>query len=67
MTIRELVFVNRAIEMLRVREEGMRGHIHKAVSRGNEEDRVHYVGWLRGIQGSRTMLEYLLRREEEET
>lgn len=51
----------RLIDMLKSREEGMREHIRHAAEKGREEDRIHYIGWLRGIRGSIDLIEYLRR------
>lgn len=52
------------IDVLKAREEGMSKLIHKAATRGNEQDRIHYIGWLRGIEGSRRLVQYLFRDKE---
>jgi hypothetical protein len=53
--------VKQLIEMLRAREEGMWEQMERAVERNDELDRIHYIGWYRGIQGSRMLVEYLQR------
>ena len=50
--------IQKFIDMLKGREDAMKENIKKSV--GNE-DRVHYIGWLRGIEGSRTTAEYLFK------
>ena len=53
--------VQKFIDMLKAREDGMREHIAKEAANGNNEARVHYIGWLRGIQGSRTAAEVVVK------
>ena len=57
--------LQKIIDLLRRREEVMREHIKRSSEIGDEKGRIHYIGWLRGIQGSRNMLEYF--RDHDET
>ena len=50
--------IQKFIDMLKGRENAMKENIKKSV---NNEDRVHYIGWLRGIETSRTTAEYLFK------
>lgn len=51
------------IAMLKKREDGMREYIGKSIG----EDKAHYIGWLRGIQCSRELVEYLRGKGKDET
>jgi hypothetical protein len=52
------------IEMLKKREEGIRDDIQKAWQRNDAVDRIHYIGWLRGVKTSRELLEWVAKDKE---
>ena len=56
--------IQKFIDMLIRREAGMKENIKKALDRGNNMDRIHYIGWLRGIQGTRLDMQYFFKEKE---